>query len=174
MSSPTLTPAKLARNLRQRRRGEPAPDTQRKTLLLLRADAHTTSPTSKLAIKKAVALAGETGVVVVQVLRLHGSAWGLPNPGLMPNLRERTAADTRVADAVASLRRAGVDADGEILITRNDTKGVCRIATRRSVSNIVVETRTSGTVRAFIEGDIAKSLRRRLGSDVAVESVTVP
>lgn len=171
MTAPTTTPARLARNLRHRRRGEAPPDSPRQAMLVLRSDVLTDTPPTRAAIRQAAELGRGSGVVVVQVLRLHGYAWGLPNPGLMPNRKERTAAETRVAGVIAALSRAGVDADGEILVTRHDGKGVARIATRRGVAHVVIEQKVYGAVRTFVEADLSRTLRRRLGPAVEVQVV---
>lgn len=172
--APTVTAAMLARNVRRRRRGAAPPELPRGALLLLRSDVLADAPPAETAIRRAAELAGDSGVVIVQVLRLHGYAWGLPNPGLLPNRKERAAAETRVAAVIAALGLTGIDADAEILVTRHDGRGVARIATRRGVANVIIEQRTYGALRTFVEGDLARALRRRLGAAVAVEIVEAP
>lgn len=171
MSERASTAATLARSVRRRRRGAAPPDSSRHALLLLRSDVLADAPPAPVAIRRAAERAGDTGVVVVQVLRLHGYAWGLPNPGLLPNRKERAAAETRVAAVIAALGRAGVDADGEILVTRHEAKGVARIATRRGVVDVIIEQKTHGALRTFVEGDLARTLRRRLGAAAEVDIV---
>jgi nucleotide-binding universal stress UspA family protein len=67
-------------------------------------------------------------VQVLSIARVHGVAFGLPNPGLLPTRREWDEQREMVRKAVARLRRKGLDADGHVVGTRNATKRICQEA----------------------------------------------
>jgi hypothetical protein len=110
-------------------------------------------------------------VTVALVLRIHGSALGLPNPGLLPTTRERTAGEDRMTAAIQALRTAGAQADGEIVITRNPARAVARLARRRSAVVVLVEPTPGGRIRRFLEGDVSRQLNRRLAPDIRVAEI---
>jgi hypothetical protein len=110
-------------------------------------------------------------VTVALVLRIHGSALGLPNPGLLPTARERNAGEDRMTAAIQALRIAGAQADGEILITRNPARAVARLARRRFADVVLVEPTPSGRIRRFLEGDVSRQLNRRLAPDIRVAEI---
>jgi nucleotide-binding universal stress UspA family protein len=84
-------------------------------------------------------LAGSGGTVhVLAVTRVHGVAFGLPNPGLLPTKAEWDAQRAHVAAAVKALRRRGLTADGEVLGTRKSTARICQAAARLGCSAIVM------------------------------------
>ena len=140
----------------------------RAVLVLLRSDVLRAGTVSRALLDAAAAGAGERGVVVALVLRVHGSAFGLPNPGLLPTARERAAGQARMTQAIRALRRAGVDADGEILVTRHPARAVARLARRRAAELVLVEPAPAGRVRRLLEGDVHRQLIRRLGASVRV------
>lgn len=150
-----------------RRRGDPPPDSPRDVVVVLRPDA--------AASKELVAAARAAGgtVAVVLPLKIHGYSLGMPNPGLMPTARERTAADTAMTVTVAQLRRVGVDVDGQIVVTRHAHRSIPRIVRRRGATRVLLEASTAGRLRRLLEGDLYRQLRRRLEPMVTVESVTL-
>jgi nucleotide-binding universal stress UspA family protein len=84
-------------------------------------------------------LAGSGGTVhVFAITRVHGVAFGLPNPGLLPTKAEWDAQRTHVASAVKALRRRGLTADGEVMGTRKSTARICQAADRLACSAIVM------------------------------------
>jgi nucleotide-binding universal stress UspA family protein len=147
------------------RRGDPPPDTPRDMLLVLRPDA-AASPEMM-----AAACAANYTVAVVLPLKIHGYSLGLPNPGLMPTARERAAAEKAITSTVNRLRRAGVDADGQIVVTRHAHRAIPRIVRRRGATRVLVESSGAGRLRRFLEGDLCSQLSRRLRPEVVVESV---
>jgi nucleotide-binding universal stress UspA family protein len=119
----------------------------------------------------AAASASGGTVAVVLPLKIHGYSLGLPNPGLMPTARERAAADKAITVTVTRLRRAGVDVDGQIIVTRHAHRAIPRVVRRRGATAVLLETSNAGRLRRFLEGDLHRQLRRRLGPAVIVESV---
>jgi nucleotide-binding universal stress UspA family protein len=77
-------------------------------------------PFSDAAIELAVQHAGATGaaVHVLSIARVHGTAFGLPNPGLLPTRSEWAQQRELVAKAVKALKRRGLEADGKVLGSR--------------------------------------------------------
>jgi nucleotide-binding universal stress UspA family protein len=128
------------------------------------------------ASKELVAAARAAGgtVAVVLPLRIHGYSFGMPNPGLMPTARERSAAEDAMAVTVARLRRVGVDVDGQIVVTRHAHRAIPRIVRRRGATRVLLEASTAGRLRRLLEGDLIRQLRRRLDPSVTVESVPHP
>jgi hypothetical protein len=119
-------------------------------------------PLSPAAVAEAARLAGDTTVAVVSIARIHGSALGLPNPGLLPSRREREEQRDIVGGAIEALERLGVRADGEVVVTRNAGRAFARVASLRGAGHVVLETRALGRVRRLLEGDPAGPVRRRL------------
>lgn len=115
-------------------------------------------------IRRAVADAGGGTVAVVTLLAIHGSAWGFPNPGLLPNAREKDEARRTVEATIAAVERDGGHADGQITATRRGARVVAAAARRRGATSVIVERPRAGRVRAALEGDLAAGVRRRLGS----------
>jgi nucleotide-binding universal stress UspA family protein len=92
------------------------------------------------AIELAASLAQERGgrVHVFSVVRVWGSGFGFPNPGLLPNKREWDAQRAVVADAVDALRKRGIEATAQVLATRKATKRIIGEASRLGCSEIVM------------------------------------
>jgi nucleotide-binding universal stress UspA family protein len=77
-------------------------------------------------------------VHVLAVGRVHGSGFGMPNPGLLPTRKELEDLYSEVDRAVAALERKGLKVDGQVLTTRNGAKRIVREATRRRCEVIVM------------------------------------
>lgn len=92
------------------------------------------------AIARVVELADRSyaSVRVLSIARVHGVAFGLPNPGLLPTKREWDQQREIVRDAVKRLRRKGIDADGHVLGTRNATKKIVAEAEALACEAIVM------------------------------------
>lgn len=92
------------------------------------------------AIRRAAQLAGRHGgkVRVLALARVWGTALGFPHPGLRPNRRELERHQDDVAGAIRRLRRAGVEADGHIVVTRRATKSILAEAHRVGCREIVM------------------------------------
>jgi nucleotide-binding universal stress UspA family protein len=97
-------------------------------------------PIPPAAIDRVIELAHETGasVRVFSVARVHGVAFALPNPGLLPTRKEWAEQREIVAKAVARLKRKGIDADGHVLGTRKATKGIIAEAAKHRSQAIVM------------------------------------
>jgi hypothetical protein len=112
---------------------------------------------------------GEAGVVaVVSIARMHGFALGLPNPGLLPTRAEREAQAELVARATGLLAQEGIDSDGLVVVTRNSTKAIARIARQRGARVVVVQAAHQGRLRALLEGSPVAGLRRKLRGRASV------
>jgi nucleotide-binding universal stress UspA family protein len=77
-------------------------------------------------------------VDVFSIARIHGSAYGFPSPGLLPNKREWQEQRDLVAAAVKALRKRGLQADGEVVGTRKPTARICQQATQLGCDVIVM------------------------------------
>jgi hypothetical protein len=151
-----------------RRRGDPPPESPRDVVVVLRPD----SAASAELFSAAMATGGT--VTVVLPLKIHGYSFGMPNPGLMPTKRERAAADEAIATTVSRLRQAGVDVDGQIVVTRHAHKAIPRIVRRRGANRVLLEDATASRLRRFLEGDLRTQLARRLAPGVTVGSASEP
>jgi hypothetical protein len=77
-------------------------------------------------------------VKVLSIARVHGVAFGLPNPWLIPSRKEWQEQRDIVAGAVRALRRRGIKADGHVVGTRKATRGILREADRQLCDVIVM------------------------------------
>jgi hypothetical protein len=151
-----------------RRRGDPPPESPRDVVVVLRPD--TAASPELFAAAKAT---GGT-VTVVLPLKIHGYSFGMPNPGLMPTARERAAAEEAITATVGRLRAAGVDVDGQIVVTRHAHRAITRIVRRRGATHVLLEDATASRLRRFLEGDLRSHLSRRLAPSVTVGSASEP
>src|SRR5215472_3132172 len=92
------------------------------------------APFSREAIRRACELAAGEPVAVLSILKVYGSAFGLPNPGLMPTRRERDEQYAIVGRAIKDLERLGGDVDGQIAATRSAGRAIAKAARARQVS----------------------------------------
>jgi nucleotide-binding universal stress UspA family protein len=118
------------------------------------------APISDEAVERARALADGRPVAVVSIARVHGSAFGLPNPGLMPTRREKEEQRGIVATAVDALERRDLRADGQVVVTRNAGRAIARLARARGAHHVVLQTGPEGWLRRLLEGDPARAPRR--------------
>jgi hypothetical protein len=147
------------------RRGDPPPESPRDVVVVLRPDAAASDELFT------AARASGGSVTVVLPLKIHGYSLGMPNPGLMPTARERMSADNAITATVDRLRRAGVDVDGQIVVSRHAHRAIPRIVRRRGARRVLLETSNAGRLRRFLEGDLQRQLSRRVGRSVTVGSV---
>lgn len=124
--------------------------------------ASTGSPFSDEAIQRAADLAGDGAVGVLTIARMHGYAFGLPNPGLLPTKKERAAQLAVVRAAIDRLAARGIEADGEVAITRAEAKTIANTAKRRAVEAVVMDAIAVARWRLLLEGDTRVSVARRL------------
>ena len=125
------------------------------------------------ALRLARRVSGGEPVAVVSIARLYGSGFGLQNPGLMPTRKELADQHEIVERAVSSLEKAGSEAWGQVAITRRPAKTIAEAARARGVGHvIVVRPEQPARWRRTVEGDLAKEVAHKLGSDVEVEGVS--
>ena len=147
-----------------------------------RSDPQPTEPVSVLLASTGGAFAVESirlardvseGLVgVLVVARIYGTSFGMPNPGLLPTVKERRTAQDRVEQAIRALGKVGVVADGQVLITRHPAAGIARVARARAARQVVLEAPAQGGLRRFVEGDFEASIQRKLGTSARVISAT--
>src|SRR5438094_2325962 len=106
-----------------RRRFDPQPTSPAAVLL-----ASSGEPFSRAAVKRAHELAGGEPVAVISILKVYGSSFGLPNPGLLPSRREREEQMGIVRKAITQLERQGCEADGQITATRSAGRAIAKAA----------------------------------------------
>lgn len=117
-------------------------------------------------------MSGEAPVAVIAIAKLHGSGFGLPNPGLLPTKKEQETQRRQVQEAIDALNRLGVEADGQVMITRSPAKAFARVARVRRVEVVVMDAQPGSRLRRLVEGDLARSVRRRVRNrSVTVEVV---
>ena len=83
-------------------------------------------PIPTAAIDRAVELARPSGasVRVFTIARIHGVAFGMQSPGLLPTKTEWAEQRSIVNKAVKRLERKGIEADGHVVGTRKSTKRI--------------------------------------------------
>ena len=92
------------------------------------------------AVARAIELAKPTGasVHVFTIARIHGTAFGMPTPGLMPTKKEWAEQKEIVSKTIRRLERKGLEADGHVLGTRNATKQILAEAAKEGCDVIVM------------------------------------
>jgi hypothetical protein len=130
------------------------------------------APFSSAAIRRACQLAAGEPVAVLSILKVYGSAWGLPNPGLLPTRREREEQYAIVQRAIAAVERRGGTADGQITATRSAGRTIAKAARRRNVRYVVMDEGETSGVRRVIEGTVTATVRRGLAGRAELELVT--
>jgi nucleotide-binding universal stress UspA family protein len=97
-------------------------------------------PIPDAAIARLVELAAPSGASahVFTIARVHGVAFGMPNPGLLPSKQEWKDQHEIVARAVTHLRRKGIAAKGHVLGSRKTTKRICEEADKEGCEAIVM------------------------------------
>jgi nucleotide-binding universal stress UspA family protein len=127
-------------------------------------------PFSREAVELAARLARPSGapVHVLAVARVHGTALGFPNPGLLPTRQEWQARRDSVEQAVARLRRRGLRAEGRVLGTRRAAKRIVDEARRLGCDAIVMgaDPPRARLVADFMWSQEPYRVRRRAGVPV--------
>jgi nucleotide-binding universal stress UspA family protein len=87
-------------------------------------------PFSDAAIARVIELArlADSSVRVFSIARVHGVAFGMQTPGLLPTKQEWAEQRAIVERAVKRLERKGIDADGHVVGTRKSTKRILQEA----------------------------------------------
>ncbi len=124
------------------------------------------------AIRQALRMAAGDPVAVMTIARIYGSAYGLPNPGLMPTRKEMAEQKEIVQRAVSAIEKAGSQAWGQLAASRRPSKTIAQAAAARGVQHVLVIRPEKVGWRLFVEGDVAKEVAKKLGPGVTVEGVT--
>jgi nucleotide-binding universal stress UspA family protein len=92
------------------------------------------------AIERVAELADRAGAEahVLSIARVHGVAFGLPNPGLLPTKQELKEQHEIVAGAIKRLKRRGIPATGHVLGTRKATTRIVQEAAKHECQAIVM------------------------------------
>jgi Universal stress protein family len=149
-----------------RRRWDPQP-TSPAVVLLASAGA----PFSKSAVRRARELAAGEPIAVLTILTIYGSAFGLPNPGLLPTRGERDEQFANVQRAIKQLERAGCAADGQVAATRSAARMIAKVAGTRQVRYVVMDERGESGLRGLRDHGVISTVRRRLGGRAVLELV---
>jgi hypothetical protein len=128
-------------------------------------------PIPPSAVRWALALSGGEAVAVISLARIYGSSFGLPNPGLMPTKRELQDQRSQVDKVVRLIEQKGNEGWGQVAATRRPVKTIVAAARARGVRHVIVVSPETARWRQFVEGNLAKDVSRRLGSEVRVESM---
>jgi nucleotide-binding universal stress UspA family protein len=96
----------------------------------------------------------DASVYVLSIARVHGVAFGLPNPGLLPTKREWDEQREMVRKVVKQLKRKGIEADGRVIGTRNATK---KIVDEAKISGCDAIVMTADADRGRVVGDFVWS-----------------
>jgi hypothetical protein len=152
-----------------RRRFDPQPTAPAAVLL-----ATTGEPFSKAAIRRAYELAAGEPVAVLAILKVYGSQFGLPNPGLLPTRREREEQFESVRRTIDALERRGGSADGQIAATRSAGRTIAKVARARGVRYVVMDDREPKGMGRVVQGGVVATVRRRLVTGTVLELVAVP
>jgi hypothetical protein len=130
------------------------------------------APFSSAAIRRACELAAGQPVAVLSILKIYGSAFGLPSPGLMPTRRERDEQLAIVRRAIAAVERRGGTADGQVTATRSAGRTIAKVARLRQVRYVVMDDCDASGLRRFAEGAVTATVRRRLADGAELELIT--
>ena len=149
-----------------RRRFDPQPTAQAAVLL-----ATTGEPFSKAAIRRARDLAAGEPVAVLFILKMYGSQFGLPNPGLLPTRKERDQGFAVVQRAITALERQGGTADGQVAATRSAGRQIAKVARVRKVRYVVMDDREPSGMGRVVQGGLMATVRRGLRSRAELELV---
>lgn len=126
---------------------------------------------SRAAMRRARELADGQPVAVLAILKVYGSSFGLPNPGLMPTRREREEQLKNVKLAISELERRGCTVDGQIAATRSAGRTIAKVARARNVSYVVMDTQPATGIRRLIEGEVANNVKRWLRGAAVLELI---
>jgi nucleotide-binding universal stress UspA family protein len=117
-------------------KGTPVPRDRTASVLLASEGREFTA--DSIALAADLARAADGTVQVLSIARVHGVAFGLQAPGLMPNKAEWDEQREIVRKAVARLRRRGLKAEGQVLGTRKAAKRICALADELGAGAIVM------------------------------------
>jgi nucleotide-binding universal stress UspA family protein len=110
---------------------------RRTAAVLLASEGRAFSPAS-LAVAAEVAGDADGTVHVLSIARVHGSSFGLQHSALMPTKAEWEEQHAIVKQAVKTLRRRGLKAEGQVLGTRKPAQRICALAGELEAGAIVM------------------------------------
>jgi nucleotide-binding universal stress UspA family protein len=118
-------------------RGEEMPGAPRFERILLASEGR---PISDAAVERVVELAQGDGASahVFSVARVHGVAFGMQTPGLLPTKAEWAEQREIVRTAIKRLKRRGISAEGHVLGTRKATKKILEEGAKEGCDAIVM------------------------------------
>jgi nucleotide-binding universal stress UspA family protein len=92
------------------------------------------------AIQRVIELAKPSGATahVFTIARIHGVAFGMQTPGLLPTKAEWKEQRDIVDKAIRRLKRKGIEAEGHVVGTRKATKAIVREAEKEGCEAIVM------------------------------------
>jgi nucleotide-binding universal stress UspA family protein len=117
-------------------KGTPIP-AARTASVLLASEGRGFTPES-IALAADLARDEDSSVLVLSVARVHGVAFGLQAPGLVPTKAEWDEQGEIVRRAVAKLRRRGLQVEGQVLGTRKPAQRICVMAYELGAAAIVM------------------------------------
>jgi len=117
-------------------KGTPIAKERHASVLLASEGRAFTADSIALAID--LARAADGTVLVLSIARVHGVAFGLQTPGLVPTKAEWDEQRDIVGHAVARLRRRGLKAEGQVLGTRKPSQRICALAGELGAGAIVM------------------------------------
>lgn len=145
-----------------RRRPSPAAEPVRFERILLASEGR---PIPDAVVDRVVELArpGDASVRVFSIARVHGVAFGMSNPGLLPTKKEWDEQRQIVGRAVKRLERKGIEADGHVVGTRKTTKRILQEAAVAGCDAIVMaaDPDRNRVVADFLWSQEPQRVRRR-------------
>jgi len=120
-----------------RRPSAPEPDAASIGCILLASEGRAI-PAAAIELAARLAQEQNRSVHVFSVVRVWGSSFGFPNPGLLPNKCAWAGQRVVVADAVDALRKRGIEPTAQVLATRKATKRILGAASMLRSSAIVM------------------------------------
>jgi nucleotide-binding universal stress UspA family protein len=118
-------------------RGEESASGLRFERILLASEGR---PISDAAVERVIELAADSGASahVFSIARVHGVAFGMQTPGLLPSKAEWAQQRDLVRAAIKRLKRRGISAEGHVLGTRKATKKILEEAVKEGCDAIVM------------------------------------
>ena len=117
-------------------KGDAVPRSRTASVLLASEGREFTA--DSIALAADLARAADGTVQVLSIARVHGVAFGLQDPGLMPTRAEWDEQRQIVERAVKKLRRRGLRAEGQVLGTRKPAQRICALAGELGAGAIVM------------------------------------
>jgi nucleotide-binding universal stress UspA family protein len=117
-------------------KGTPLPSSRTASVLLASEGREFSAASIELAAE--LARRADGTVLVLSIARVHGVAFGLQTPGLMPNKAEWDEQYGYVNKAVARLKRKRLWAEGQVLGTRKPAQRICALADELGAGAIVM------------------------------------